>query len=63
MMLFDGEPSLMETLADPVVKAIMRADHVEPRRLEMSLREVADRIAGAARHTRVEIARHEANIP
>lgn len=35
------EPSLAETLADPVVRAVMAADAVDPAALDALLREVA----------------------
>ncbi len=37
------EPTLKEILSDPVTKAVMRADRVEPRELEALLRNIAER--------------------
>jgi hypothetical protein len=36
-----SEPTLAELLNDPVVRAVMAADGVEPRALEAALREMA----------------------
>ena len=38
------EPALHDTLADPIVRTIMHADHVDPRALEASLRETARKV-------------------
>ncbi|HEX9463676.1 MAG TPA: hypothetical protein VGB82_13850 [Alphaproteobacteria bacterium] len=48
MMPFDGEPSLEEALADPVVTAMMRADRVDPQSLKTTLMDLAQRLAGDA---------------
>ena len=42
------EPRLNDVLADPVIRMIMTADHVNPETLEMSLRNVARKIAPRA---------------
>jgi len=39
-----SEPSLAETLADPMVLAVMAADAVDPAALDALLREVAHRV-------------------
>jgi hypothetical protein len=39
-----SEPTLAETLADPVVLAVMAADAVDPAALDALLREVAHRV-------------------
>jgi hypothetical protein len=46
-----GEPSLGDALADPIIRAVMAADHVDPEALASSLRETALRVgqAGALR--------------
>lgn len=54
MMLFDGEPSLAEALADPIVMAMMRADRVDPRRLETTLMDLARRVAAVLRPERID---------
>jgi len=41
------EPRLSEALADPVVRSMMRADHVDPGELERSLRRLARKLGGA----------------
>ena len=38
---YGSEPSLAETLSDPVVQAVMAADAVDPAALDALLREVA----------------------
>ena len=40
------EPSLEEALADPIIRAIMRADKVDPAALKLDLRRVADALDG-----------------
>lgn len=40
-----GEPSLSDALSDPIVRAIMAADHVDPQVLASSLRETAAKVA------------------
>ena len=39
------DPTLAELLDDPIARAVMRADGVNPRELETSLRELAARRA------------------
>ena len=43
------EPSLDDTLSDPIVQTIMNADHVDPRALEISLRATAEKWQGPRR--------------
>jgi hypothetical protein len=38
------DPSLSEALADPVVRAVMAADGVDPRKLAAELRAIATRL-------------------
>jgi len=40
-----GEPGLSEALADPIIRTIMSADHVDPETLEASLRKTARKVA------------------
>ena len=40
-----GEPTLSDALSDPIVQAIMTADHVDPQVLASSLRETAAKVA------------------
>lgn len=40
-----GEPSLLDALSDPIIRAIMAADRVDPAALATSLRETAVRVA------------------
>lgn len=40
------EPSLSEALADPIVRAMMKADGVDPSMLEADLRRIARVIGG-----------------
>lgn len=42
-----GEPSLGDALADPIIRAVMAADHVDPDALASSLRETALRVGQA----------------
>lgn len=44
-----SEPPLGEALADPVVRTMMRADHVDPQDLERNLRAMARKLAAAGR--------------
>jgi hypothetical protein len=44
------ELRLEEALADPIIRRVMSADHVDPRMLEASLRATARKI-GPARHS------------
>jgi hypothetical protein len=39
-----NEPPLKDILADPVVRAVMTADHIDPRRLAIFLRDMARRV-------------------
>jgi hypothetical protein len=41
------EPSLAEALADPIVKAMMKADRVDPAALEADLRRIARTIGSS----------------
>jgi hypothetical protein len=43
------EPALRDALADPIIQTIMDADHVDPRALEVSLRETARKVWTPAR--------------
>jgi hypothetical protein len=47
MIWCDREPTLEDILSDPIVRVVMKADGVDPRRLESTLREMA--LARAAR--------------
>jgi hypothetical protein len=47
-----SEPSLAETLSDPVVQALMAADTVDPAALDALLREVAHRVEPRPRPSR-----------
>jgi hypothetical protein len=44
MICYPRDPSLSEALADPLVRAVMAADHVDPRKLAAELRETAARL-------------------
>jgi hypothetical protein len=44
-MSFSRAPTIDELLADGLVQAVMRADHVEPRQLKTLLNDIAGRIA------------------
>jgi len=44
------EPTLRETLADPIMQAVMRADGVDARELEAMLMGVLARRGGASPH-------------
>jgi hypothetical protein len=44
------DPTLAELLNDPMTRAVMRADGVNPRDLETSLRDLAARRAGSPEH-------------
>lgn len=46
------EPSLTEALADPIVRAIMRADRIDPAALESDLRRMARIIGGTVESER-----------
>jgi hypothetical protein len=39
-----NEPQLRDVLADPVVRAVMTADRIDPRRLAIFLRDMARRV-------------------
>jgi hypothetical protein len=43
MPSFDGEPSLDELLAEPIIQAVMESDHVAPRDVRRLLRDARDR--------------------
>ena len=49
---YQGEPRLSDALADPIVRIIMTADHVDPQALEACLRQTARRMG--QRSTRQE---------
>lgn len=44
-----SEPALGEALADPVVRTMMQADHVDPQELERKLRAMARKLAASSR--------------
>ena len=44
MNLYRRDPSLNEALADPLVRAVMAADGVDPRQLAAELRAIAARL-------------------
>jgi len=46
------DPTLAELLEDPIARAVMRADGVNPQELETSLRELAARRAEQVESTR-----------
>jgi hypothetical protein len=46
------EPTLAELLNDPITRAVMRADGVNPRELETSLRDLASRRADSSKRVR-----------
>jgi hypothetical protein len=48
MQCCQGEPSLLDTLSDPIIQAVMAADHVDPHRLESKLRRIAARVGRSA---------------
>jgi hypothetical protein len=48
MCWLQGEPSLKDVLADPVVHAVMRRDKVDPDRLRALLWRIGGTIAGEA---------------
>ena len=50
------DPSLSEALSDPVVRAVMAADHVDPRKLAAELRAIATRLNLS---DRVPVAKHK----
>ena len=43
------EPTLAETLSDPIVQAVMQADRVDRRKLEAVLRFITERIESGPR--------------
>jgi len=45
-----AEPTLSDALADPVVRAMMAADGVDPQALETTLRKLARQVMPAPRH-------------
>lgn len=51
------EPSLSEALADPIVRAMMKADGVDPSVLEADLRRIAQAIDGKSA-PRAQVPRH-----
>jgi hypothetical protein len=42
------EPTLREALSDPIIRAVMKADGVNPDRLEADLKQLARRIGDGA---------------
>ena len=44
-MTCSSDPTLRETLADPLIRTVMAADRVDPQRLEAQLKGVAGTIA------------------
>jgi len=46
------EPTLAELLNDPITRAVMRADGVNPRELETSLRDLASRRPDSSKRVR-----------
>ena len=49
MTRFHDDPTLDELLGDPITQAIMRADRVDPPKLEAMLRSLAREVAGRSR--------------
>jgi hypothetical protein len=49
MTRLHADLTLNELLGDPVTKAIMKADRVDPQKLEATLRSLAREIAGRPR--------------
>ncbi|MBI1779403.1 MAG: hypothetical protein HYR63_29065 [Proteobacteria bacterium] len=47
-----AEPKLREILADPVIQAVMRADHVDPDALRSTLQEMSQKIEPSRRRDR-----------
>ena len=41
----NNEPALNDALADPIIRTIMDADHVDPQALALSLRETARKVS------------------
>jgi hypothetical protein len=54
MTWFHREPTLSEILADPITKAVMKADSVDLHELEALLRKLAARSHAARTHTSTE---------
>ena len=58
MLHYWSEPSLADVLSEPVVKAVMAADSVDPAALNALLREVACKVErdsrGLARERRIQ---------
>jgi hypothetical protein len=52
---YGHEPSISEILSDSIVKAMMRADGVDPKLLERDLRRMAVTVQGSARTPEIEI--------
>jgi hypothetical protein len=44
MYCYPSEPPLKDILADPVVRAVMTADRIDPRRRAIFLRDMARRV-------------------
>jgi hypothetical protein len=51
-----AEPTLTDALADPVVRAMMAADGVDPQALEITLRNLARQVMPAPHHVLPEFA-------
>ena len=49
MIWCDREPTLEDILSDPIVRVVMKADGVDPQRLESTLREMALGLRAARR--------------
>jgi hypothetical protein len=47
-----SDPTLRETLADPLIRTIMTADRVDPQRLEAQLKGMASTIARRSSNAR-----------
>ena len=48
-----SEPTIVEMLADPMIRAVMAADRVEPQTLEAALRETARSLAIRGRRSQI----------
>jgi hypothetical protein len=65
MLHYWSEPSLADALSDPVVKAVMAADAVDPAALSALLREAASKLDADSRPSRSAGTRasHTTSIP
>jgi hypothetical protein len=59
MSKFHNDPTLDELLGDPITQAIMRADRVDPPKLEAMLRSLAREVAGRSRASRTALVQTE----